>query len=122
MTETASTSFLPDEIRIKAEKYVWKHYPFSECPLEQEIAYTFTSTNRATRGHNGEGIWFVRVVLPRLQAAYGLFVCVWKDGEVGGVIEDDEKQKMFTFVPPESSPVVTNWPTKPLDAEEEAIK
>ena len=112
MTEMASTAFLPSAIRRKVEQYVWKHYQFSKWPLAQEMIYTFTLTNRITKGKNGEGIWFVRVVVPSLQAAYGLFVCVWEDGDVGGVL-DDEKQKMFTFIPPESSPVVTDWPNKP---------
>ncbi len=121
MTRTADTPFLPNTIRIKAEQYVWKHYPLSEWPLDKEISYAFTPIDE-TIGNNGEGKWFARVELPSLHAAYGLFIYVWDDGNVGGVLEEDGKQKMFTFVPPESTPVVTNWPTKPLDAEEEDIK
>lgn len=117
-----NTFFLSDAIRINVESYVWKHYPFSEYSLVQERTYTFTPTTRVPRGSHGEGIWFVRVELPRLQTAYGLFVCVWEDGEVGGVLEDDGQQKMFEFVPSESSPVVKNWPTKPLEAEEEDLR
>jgi hypothetical protein len=99
------------EIIERIEGYALGHCPFSGCMLREEAVFELTKTTRGKHSPELEGIWYVHAWVPSLQAAYGLFVTVWKDGNVGGVIESDGMQKVFEYYSSQRLPTVRNWGT-----------
>lgn len=102
---------LKPETIAHIEDYTWGHCPFSVCNLQEKAEFELTRTIRSKNSTELEGIWYVHVWIPEVQTAYGLFVAVWKNGDVGGVIEFDGMQKIFEYYPSQILPTVRNWGT-----------
>ncbi|HJT57648.1 MAG TPA: hypothetical protein VJ761_14190 [Ktedonobacteraceae bacterium] len=100
---------LKPEVIKRMEEYALGHCPFSGCKIWEKVEFEITETTRFKNSAELEGTWFVHAWIPTVQASYGLFVAVWKDGDVGGVIEFDGTQKIFEYYPPQTGPIVRNW-------------
>lgn len=102
---------LRPEMTERVERYALGHCPFTGTDLWEHAEFELTKTTRGGQSPDLVGVWYVHVWLVNIQRAYGLFVAVWGDGHVGGVIEADGTQKVFEYHPSQAIPLERNWET-----------